>query len=1003
MKLPDTFQSHLHTKGWGRTALRNRKVRAYAPLVIMKTQDFLTLLAMAHSRARKGSLQVHFTLLLLFALLFAVSSSDGGSGRVNADGTIDITISFRFPPTAGDLDTVSNQVRSASMALWDASEGRLRFGNVTLAGGAVNEDLADLWMFAECFRAGTTFWNDGSGLSRPGVHVSQSMCSGGATLAHEFAHLALGLGDEYSEQRRFGACWGYGPCLDAGADTPQNQCIMQNENWTEFCTAGMHDLLIGDGQTCAMNPVPHGCADNCEFFSDVTGLYETTQQQDVSGEACWPRLVRNFPFLAAPAGLPVAAAPGGFVEPNLIDQVNATDTVMLVLDRSGSMLWNTENDSGEVCGDGSDNDGDGMTDETDDCTQTRMAFLKAAARAWLALANGQGVQAGVISFNTSATLDAAFQTVDAANLPALNAAVDGLVANGGTGIGTALDQSALIFDAAGPGLNKTAFLFTDGQNNSGVDPGQAADRLRDRGVRVFTISTGSASDSDELSDIAGRTGGSPMDASSATTLVNAFVQQWARYRNISTLIPQMPYSLNRKNQGADDRKRDPQLWALGREGEVTPPSPERAVGSVFFSINVEPGTERLTLVLAGNMSEMAGFGLHTRLFGPGPSSFDSDVPDPQMRVVRDRFFHLVEIKGPNPGSWTLRIEAGGGAADVQTGNLTIISDNPRVDFFTSLNHSVVANAGDPIKLFATPIYSTTLRDVDSIFAMVKRPDGSFAPLALTSSHSATRQGDYLAEITDTPFAGIYEVRTYMRTGPATYNDPGEPLYDALPPATVAVPVLERTSVEYFFVQCPPLRTEIQKDGVVITWRAVAGGCQLQTAEEITGPWKDLPGGKLIGRDIYELVVKASEGHRFFRLRCGGGPCLNLSSLPVGRTKNPWEFEGHAFDVGDAQGNAWDETGVFERSGHHGLECGQVLRVALPQPCSELELTILSSNDARNEVVGLDAGGRPIVRELSSGPPDVLRTIALNSREGLIHSIVLRSPKAETLLLRLCCK
>ena len=147
-----------------------------------------------------------------------------------------------------------------------------------------------------------------------------------------------------------------------------------------------------------------------------------------------PHLVANIPFLVAPAGLPVAAPPAGMVNPRFTSNCQATDTVLLVLDRSGSMLWNTENDFGEVCGNGVDDDGDGSVDETDDCTQPRLAFVQAAARAWLALANGQGVKAGVVSFNQLPSLDAPFQDVNATNLPTLNTAVDNLVAGGNTAI-----------------------------------------------------------------------------------------------------------------------------------------------------------------------------------------------------------------------------------------------------------------------------------------------------------------------------------------------------------------------------------------------------------------------------------------------------------------------------------------------------------------------------------------------------------------------------------------
>ena len=386
--------------------------------------------------------------------------------RRDHDGTINISINLRFPPSAGDLTNVQNQVIAASGVLWDASEGQLRFGTVTLSCGSVNEDLADMWVFPQAGRAGVSFACNGSNLQAPGVHVNQFLPSStGIVLGHEFGHLALGLGDEYSEQNRFGACWGYGPCIETAALSEQNQCLMQQPggfSQTEFCTTAGHDLVVGEGTPCTAGAAP--CTTNCGLFNPTTGLYETSQETSVCGGACWPHLVANFPFLVAPAGLPVAAPPAGMVNPVFTNNCQATDTVLLVLDRSGSMLWNTENDFGEVCGNGVDDDSDGSVDETDDCTQPRLAFVQAAARAWLALANGQGVKAGVVSFNQLPSLDAPFQDVNATNLPTLNTAVDNLVAGGNTAIGRALSSTTLLFGGQTGATTKTAFLISDGVN-----------------------------------------------------------------------------------------------------------------------------------------------------------------------------------------------------------------------------------------------------------------------------------------------------------------------------------------------------------------------------------------------------------------------------------------------------------------------------------------------------------------------------------------------------------
>ena len=736
-------------------------------------------------------------------MIAATSLAIAGSGVVNNNGTINISINLRFPPTAGDLTNVQNQVTAASQVLWDASEGQLRFGTVTLSCGSVNEDLADMWVFPQAGRAGVSFACDGSNLQASGVHVNQFLPSStGIVLGHEFGHLALGLGDEYSEQNRFGACWGFGPCIETAALSEQNQCLMQQPggfSQTEFCTAAGHDLVVGEGTPCTAGAAP--CTTNCQFFNPTTGLYETSQETAVCGGACWPHLVANFSFLVAPAALPVAAPPAGFVNPTFVNNCQATDTVLLVLDRSGSMAWNTENDFGEVCGNGVDDDGDGSVDETDDCTQPRLAFVQAAARAWLALANGQGVKAGVVSFNQLASLDAPFQDVNATNLPTLNTAVDNLVAGGNTAIGRALSSTTLLFGGQTGATTKTAFLISDGVNTEGETPQSVVPSLQAQGIRVFTISTGGASDDTTLSEISGTTLGSTIDSRDSSALVAAFAQQWARYRNTGILIPQLPYSLNQRSdiKESDQKKRDPLYWAT----ENPPRLPtSRSPQTDSFYVHFEEGTQSGSVILAGNMGDMSGFGVEATLSGPagpGPTTFDSATPQAGLRVVRDRFFVLIEVTKPNPGDWKVTVRGQAAKAPLQSGNITILSDNPRVDLFTSLNRHVVVDPSKPVKLRATPIYSTTLHRVDLLNATVKRPDGTLQPITLSSNFDTGGGEDYSGLISDMPFIGMYEVRVIMRTGPNTINDPGESIFSTAPANTVPVPVLERTSVEYFYV------------------------------------------------------------------------------------------------------------------------------------------------------------------------------------------------------------
>ena len=167
-----------------------------------------------------------------------------------------------------------------------------------------------------------------------------------------------------------------------------------------------------------------------------------------------------------------------------------------------------------------------------------------------------------------------------------------------------------------------------------------------------------------------------------------------------------------------------------------------------FFIRTEKDARTATIILAGDLGDMTGFGVEAKLVGPpgpGPASFDSTIASPSLRVVRDRFFVLLEVANPNPGEWQVIVRGRPGAGQFQTGNVTVLSDNPSVDLFTSLDrHFVKESPPKPIHLRATPIFGTTLRKVDVFRAVVKYPDGSLHPVDLASNFEAGGGEDYSA-------------------------------------------------------------------------------------------------------------------------------------------------------------------------------------------------------------------------------------------------------------------
>ncbi|MEZ4297897.1 MAG: hypothetical protein R3B70_23275 [Polyangiaceae bacterium] len=107
-----------------------------------------------------------------------------------------------------------------------------------------------MWVFPQGGRAGGSVYNDGSTLRRTGYHVTQFLPdSDDFVVAHEMAHHAFGLLDEYDEQPRH-----IGRCIELANITEQNHCPHAGRrsgvSQTEFCTPASHDLLQGEGVPC---------------------------------------------------------------------------------------------------------------------------------------------------------------------------------------------------------------------------------------------------------------------------------------------------------------------------------------------------------------------------------------------------------------------------------------------------------------------------------------------------------------------------------------------------------------------------------------------------------------------------------------------------------------------------------------------------------------------------------------------------------------------------------
>ncbi len=153
---------------------------------------------------------------------------------------------------------------------------------------------------------------------------------------------------------------------------------------------------------------------------------------------------------------------------------------------------------------------------------TKMNATQTSASSFLDVA-GSNIQAGLVSFSSSATLDRTMAMMDPANQQALKNAINALVPSGGTCIECGLKKAAdeLVSSRARPNANKVIVLLTDGVSNYG-DSVTGSVYCRDRNITVFTIGFGSDVDATELTNIALLTYGKYYFAPDAETLSNVF-------------------------------------------------------------------------------------------------------------------------------------------------------------------------------------------------------------------------------------------------------------------------------------------------------------------------------------------------------------------------------------------------------------------------------------------------------------------------------------------------
>jgi uncharacterized repeat protein (TIGR01451 family) len=417
------------------------------------------------------------------------AAASAGNGTFK-NGVYNFCVSVRFNATPAQLTQIRTAFQNASQIFADATNGQQRFGTITIVNDSGASQSADYWVFPMAGRAMATLGRYGVRgehveLYFPSNFQGTSAINGfcpatgpmGAdgdayTIAHEHAHHAFGVVDEYS-----------GPGIANGADCAArpdtatlNFCLMDNY----FCRGGR---AFGTGYT--LN----------EFC--VTSNHDL-DGNTFQGPACWNTISSHSKRAAtAPVGLPTDAPPASHTV--AFNTGFGGLRVMFVIDRSGSMI-----------------------------TDQRLDLAKQAAKLFVNFMR-TGDSIGLASFECSTSVDFPLTTITGGGTKsAIKSSIDSLVANGSTNIGGGvLAGLGQLTSQPDRSCNEIVVLLTDGDHNCGTDPNSTIAMLQDAGVTVLTVGVGSGistSGEASLQNLASQTSGKYFRASNSFSLIGVFLQ-----------------------------------------------------------------------------------------------------------------------------------------------------------------------------------------------------------------------------------------------------------------------------------------------------------------------------------------------------------------------------------------------------------------------------------------------------------------------------------------------
>jgi calcium-activated chloride channel regulator 4 len=696
--------------------------------------------------------------------LLAASFSRGGDGTIDtANKTIDLSVLFSYAESDANLDSAAvnwkGVFNDASKRLWNATNGQLHIGKVTVYRRAFNKkDSADVWILKG---SGGAYAN---GVGKLGVagnrmtfyqntHRSMSAAyQGGFSIVHEMGHYVFGCYDEY-----------------LGASVPfAKKATFTNADLSAFTSNSPFVFSITDNSVIASIMDGGGAVNNLRTEFDTSGDVNKGQPEGTAKwwmhkqwiknrESCWETMAKfkwggiNV-FPAVPTTTSDQTVPAGGTDVTW-DVVPTLSRLALCIDRSGSMSIANRMDLAIV----------GARILTS-LTEEKHEFDLFPGTPDAEHVVFEGDILGVVDFDDQVTTTFPMTEVDAAGTTkaSAKAAISGLFPDGLTAIGDGAQRSLNIITALGAKVTQEAIiLLSDGEDNSStVTPAAAAANAKARGAKIFAIALGAGADGSTLAAMAAATGGKFYAAANGLGLVDIYSRIYGELRG----------------GGLVEALND-----LSFEATAT-----------TRTVDVDPFTQEVTFSVA---SPETGVSFGLEITSPQGVKYTDSVPaDGVVYASEGNEVHF-RVSKPAPGKWKAKISS----PDTDTGttyqySFLASSSNPQVSVSASPNavsytHPTPAlltcqvTAGDPVA-------------GATVVAEVSGPDGVLGTATLfddglpVHGDDTANDGVYSSYYNAFPSSGNYAftVRVVNTKGVSGIDNPEK---NEIPRAITSIPAFSR--------------------------------------------------------------------------------------------------------------------------------------------------------------------------------------------------------------------